>query len=133
MNFKEFCIQLEDKIISSYKEGVTLEQAERLAGEFLYAMMAVSGELKKVDLDARMKKSAVKALRAGVYANLTSTTEKKMTVDALDHALNRAEMVQKEQDSLDRAEVNRDELTRYYNIFREAHTYFRQIGRGKFE
>jgi len=35
-----------------------------------------------------------------------------------------------EQDALDKAEVEKDELTRIYNIFKEAHVYFRGIAKG---
>lgn len=132
-NFSEFCKQLEDKIKNSYEEGVTLEQAEKLAAEFLYAQMVVSNELKKSDLDSRMKKTGLKAVEAAVYASLSEDTTKKRTVDALKHAVNLEVVVQDEQNNFDKSEVNTDELTRYYHIFREAHIHYRGISKGKFE
>lgn len=132
-NFKNFCNQLESKIQTTYEEGVTLEQAEKLAAEFLYAQMAVSNELKNQDLDARMKKSGLKAIRAAVYTDACSKLDKKPTENALENILNTDGNVQTAQDEFDQAEVNRDELLRYYNIFREAHIYYRGISKGKFE
>lgn len=133
MSFKDYCKQLESKIASTYEEGVTLEQAEKLAAEFLYAQMKVSAELAKEDLDARMRKSGVKAIRAAVYGDICSKAEKKPTVDALEHMVNSDQVVLAEQKMLDTAEVSRDELTRIYNVCREAHIYYRGVSKGRFE
>jgi hypothetical protein len=43
------------------------------------------------------------------------------------------EIVVSEQDSLDKAEVNAEELERYYSIFQNAHIFYRGISKGKFE
>lgn len=131
-NFESLCKKLENKIKESYEEGVTAEQAEKLAGEFLGAQMIVSHELKNADLDSRMKKTGVKAIKAAVYKEICSKADKKPTEGALEHELNHDKMIQLEQDALDAAEVNRDNLTRYYNIFREGHIHFRGIAKGSF-
>lgn len=131
--FQKLCRQLESKIQASYEEGVTVTDAEKLAGEFLKAQMSVSNELKVSDLDSRMRKSGLKAVRAAVYMKACSESDKKPTENALENILNTNELVQSEQDSLDKAEVERDDLKRYYDIFREAHIYFRGIAKGKFE
>lgn len=133
MKFTELCKHLEAKIQSSYEEGVTIEDAEKLAGEFLRAQMTVSNELKASDLDSRMRKSGLKAVRAAVYTDACSKADKKPTESALENILNLDDMVQKEQDALDKAEVERDSLKRYYDIFREAHIHFRGIAKGKFD
>src|ERR1700693_31634 len=70
---------LEGKIQASYEEGTTLEQAEKLAGEFLYAQIVVSTELKKADLNARMRKSGVKAVRAAIYLETVNNSLKRPT------------------------------------------------------
>lgn len=132
-NFTEFCQKLENKIKASYEEGVTLDQAEKLAAEFLYAQMVVSAELKNADLDSRMKKIGLKAIEAATYTLLAEDTTKKRTVDAIKHAVNAEKLVQTEQSLFDTSEVYCDELTRYYQIFREAHIYYRGISKGKFE
>lgn len=132
MENSNFYQQLEAKIIKAYDEGVTIETAERLAGEFLYAQMRVSDELKNYDLDSRMRKSGLKAVRAAVYAEACKASEKKPTEGALDHLLNSSPLVSVEQDNLDAAEVTRDGLERYYNIFQNAHIFFRGIARGNF-
>lgn len=133
MTFKELCASLESKIKASYEEGVTLEDAEKLAAEFLGAQMKVSAELSVADLDSRMRKSGVKAIRAAVYTDACSKADKKPTEGALEHLLNLSDLVQGEQTEFDRAEVRRDELERYYNIFKDAHVYFRQMSKGRFE
>lgn len=128
--FKQFCEQLESKIKKSYEEGVSLEEAESLAAEFLHAQIRVSEEIQTQDLDARMRKSGLKAIRAGVYTAACTKSDKKPTESALEHLLNSDEIIQQEQKSLDKAEVARDNLERYYDIFREAHLYYRQIAKG---
>lgn len=133
MAFKDFCENIEIKLVATYEQGVTLEEAEKLAGEFLHAQMQVSGELKKADLDSRMRKSGTKAIKAAIYTDICAKSEKKPTESALEHMINMNELVGAEQDALDKAEVDRDELERYYNIFREAHIHFRGISRGRMD
>ncbi len=133
MKFKEFCDSLEAKIKSSYEDGVTMEQAEKLAGEFLYAQLAVSGELKKLDLDARMRKTGVKAVKASIYMDAATKPDKKPTEAMLAAIVDSSNIVQDEQDHLDKAEVEKDELTRIFNVFKEGHIYFRGVAKGRFE
>lgn len=132
-DFEKLCKSLEDKIQKSYEQGTTLEEAEKLASEFLYAQLQISTELKKSDLTSRMRKSGVKAVRAAVYAEMCSKADKKPTESALDHAINANELVNSEQDALDIAEVERDNLERYYNVFGNAHIHFRAVAKGRFE
>lgn len=123
---------LVEKIKSSYEQGITTIEAEKLAGEFLYAQIQVSTQLAKLDLDAKMRKSGVKAVRSAVRSEEVKKHEKKPTESALDDVVNLNEIVQAEQDKLDGAEVSRDELERLYNIFRESHLHFRSIAKGSF-
>lgn len=131
-NFKDLCEQLEAKIKESYEQGVTLETAERLASEFLYAQLQVSGELKKADLDSRMRKSGVKAVRAAIYLDIIQKISKKPTEAAIGANIDSDKIVLDEQHSLDLAEADRDELERYYNIFIQAHVHFRNLAKGNF-
>lgn len=128
----EYLNKLEDKIQSAFEDGVTMEAAERLAAEFLHAQMKVSGELKKRDLDARMRKTGVKAVRAAAYGQIIASNEKKPTEGAIEHAINLDGSVRQEQDALDLAEVERDELKRYYDVFENAHIFFRGVAKGQF-
>ena len=130
--FKSLCETLEGKIQKSYEEGVTLEQAERLASEFLHAQLIVSSELRKFDLDSRMKKSGVKAIRAAVYLNAVKGQDKKPTEAAITAIIDSDELVAAEQERFDLAEVERDDLKRYYDIFTNAHIHFRGIAKGQF-
>lgn len=132
-NFQKLCKSLEEKIQAAYTAGVTLDEAEKLASEFLYAMMAVSTELKDADLDSRMKKAGVKGVRAALYLSTVQSSERKPTEAQIAAMIDVNEVVQGEQDGFDRAEVSRDELERYYQIFKEAHVHFRGVSKGKFE
>lgn len=128
MNFQE----LTKDIQLAHEEGVTLEQAERLAAKFLHAQIQVSEELLHADLDARMRKTGVKAIKAGVYMEGATAAEKKPSDVMLNASVDLNVIVQKEQDALDKSEVERDELERYYNIFKDAHIFFRGVAKGNF-
>lgn len=132
MKFNEYCEQLENKIKASYEEGVTLEQAEKLAGEFLGAMMRVSNELRNADLDSRMRKSGVKAIRASAYLAIVGGQDKKPTETHIQSILDKDGVINNEQDALDTAEVLRDNLKRYYDIFNNAHVFYRGVAKGNF-
>ena len=132
MTFKTLCEALEKEIQESYTTGITLEAAEKLAGQFLHAQMTASNELRKADLDSRMRKTGVKAMRAGMYADIVGKSDKKPTEAAIENEIVRNPVVQAEQDRLDDAEVTRDDIERYYNIFQQAHVHFRQLAKGGF-
>lgn len=123
---------LEDKIKSSYETGVTVEEAEKLAAEFLYAQLTISTELSLVDLDARMKKSGLKSIKSAVRQEEIKKHDKKPTEGHLEDVVNLDEIVQGEQERLDQAEVNRALLEAYYNVFKDAHIYYRGIAKGNF-
>lgn len=123
----------EDKIISAYETGVSLEEAERLATEFLHAQLQVSRALKAADLDARMRRSGMKALKAAVYLEGAKKGDKKPSDVMLNAEVDAHEVVQQQQDEFDKAEVERDELERLYNVFREGHIHFRGVSRGRME
>ncbi len=131
-NFKQLCEKLEAKIIDSYENGVTIEDAEKLASEFLYAQLAVSTELKKADMDSRTRKSGVKAIRGALYLNIIQGAEKRPTEAQITALLDTDELVQGEQTSYDEAEVNKAELERYYGIFVNSHIHYKNIAKGSF-
>lgn len=130
---KEFLKNLENKIQESYESGVTLESAERLAAEFLHAQIQLSAALKSADLDSRMRKSGVKAIRAAIYKNAVSGLDKKPTEAAIQSTIDSDKLLMEEQKSFDEAEVGRDDLKRYYDIFANAHIFFRGVSKGRFE
>lgn len=129
----KFLKELENKIQTSYEQGVTQDEAEKLAGEFLFAQMKLATALKTADLDARMRKTGVKAIRAVIYLDVVSKTEKKPTEAGIAALIDTNELVAGEQREYDTAEVNRDTLERFYNISREAHIFFRGVSKGRFE
>lgn len=128
--FQRMCKELENEIINTYSSSITLEEAEKLSGKFLHAQLVVSRELKNADLDSRMRKSGVKAVKAAIYLETVSKSEKKPTEAQIEHIINQTPLVTSEQQLLDEAEVLKADLERYYNIFQQAHVYFRQISRG---
>jgi hypothetical protein len=132
MNFKELCAELEVSIQSAYTTGVTMEDAEKLAAKFLYGQMAVSAELRKSALDARMRKTGLKAIRAKMYLEEVAKSERKPSDVLLDHMLNENEVVIQAQTELDEAESNREELERYYDMLTNGHIYFRGVAKGAF-
>ncbi len=127
-----FYSELEKEIIDSYESGTTLESAEKLAAKFLHAQLQVSSDLQSADLDARMRKSGCKAIKSAVRTAAISKQEKKPTEGQLEDVVNMDEMVMSEQKSLDEAEVLKASLERYYDIFREAHIFFRGVAKGRF-
>lgn len=127
------CNMLADKIKSSYEDSITMEMAENLAGEFLCAQIQISAELRNADLDARMKKNGLKQVKAAVYLNKATETDKKPSDVLLQAVVDRDEIVAGEQKSFDEAEVDRDMLQNYLSIFKDAHIHFRSIAKGRFE
>lgn len=124
---------LEAKIQSAYTEGVSLEDAEKLAGEFLHAQIQIADALKLADLDARMRKSGVKAVRATIYMQEATKTEKKPSDQWIENAINLNKLACAEQDDFDKSETERQALERYYDICLNAHIFFRGVARGKFD
>jgi hypothetical protein len=96
---------LEDKIKAAYESGVTLDEAEKLASEFLSAMIGISEDLRSADLSSRMRKTALKAVKAAVYMNEATKTDKKPTESMLAALIDKNEIVQSEQESFDKVEV----------------------------
>lgn len=131
-NFTDYVIEMQAKIMASYEVGVTMEMAEKLAAEFLNAQLVVSRELSAKDLDARMRKSGVKAVRAAIYLDILQKNDKKPTEAAISATIDSDTLVTGEQQALDEAEVSRDELERYYNVFMNAHVFFRGVAKGSF-
>lgn len=128
-----FIKELEAEIEKSYSEGVTLEEAERLAGKFLVAQLQVSRELQKADLDSRMRKTGVKAIRSAVYLNIVKNAEKKPTESQIEATINVDDIVSKEQESFDIAESSKAELERIFDVLINAHIFFRSLSKGRFE
>jgi hypothetical protein len=131
MNFKQTCEQLESLIQDSYRNGVTMSQAEMLAGRFLEAQLLVSRELTASDLDSRMRRSGVKAIRAAIYLEERSKPEK-VTEGTLTAIIDSNPDVRAEQDQLDKVESERDELKRLLDVFSNSHIHYRTISKGGF-
>ncbi len=125
--------ELSTDVQRAYEEGVTVEEAERLAAKFLVAQMNVAAELASVDLDSRMKKNGVKALKSAVYMAAATAGEKKPSEGFLENHVNMSDLVQGEQNSYDAADARKESLGIYLSIFKDAHIYFRGVAKGRFE
>lgn len=129
----DFYQELENDIKNAYEQNTSAEEAERLAAKFLLAQLEVGRELAAVDLDSRNKKTGVKAFKAVVYLENVAKNEKKPSDVLLQAIVDSDKLVCQEQAAYDAAEVNRNKLENYLNVFRDAHIYFRGIAKGKFE
>lgn len=124
---------LREIVQAAYSESVTISEAEKLAARCLHAQMLIAEDLKSSDLDSRMKKNGVKAVRAKVYMEEVAKHEKKPAEGLLDHVLALNDKCNKEQDAYDSAEVKKSYLETYLGIFKDGHIFFRGIAKGKFE
>lgn len=125
--------QLEKKIVTSYSEGVTISDAESLAAEFLEAMLLVSSDLRQADLDTRMRKTGLKAVKAAVLLEEARKGDKKPADSLLAALVDRSELVISEQKSFDTAENEKESLERLFSVFKESHVHFRGISKGKYD
>lgn len=130
---KEYFEELTADIKNAYESSPTIEEAEKLAAKFLHAQLLVSSELKMLDLDARMKKSGNKAIRAVVYLNEVKQADKKPSDTMLQMIVDDSQIARDAQDELDVAEVKRNEYENYLSVFKEAHIFFRGIAKGRFD
>lgn len=129
----ERCKELEEKIKKTYQEGVTLDEAEKLAAEFLAAQMEVGRILAALSLDAKMKKSGSKFIRGTVYLQHATKDEKKPSDTLLLARVDTDKLVGENQDLLNSADAVVEELSGYLSVFKDAHIYFRGLSRGRFE
>lgn len=123
---------LEEKVREAYQNGVTQEQAERLAGEFLEANFQLAEKLKMAELDARMRKSGLKAVKGAAYLEIVQKSERKPTEAQITAMLDTEGMINKEQENLDKAEVECNFLERIYSTCQNAHVLYRKISGGTF-
>lgn len=131
--FLSFCESLKRDIQRTYDDGITMEEAEKLAAKFLYAGIRVGEELKTLDLDRRMKKSGLKTIKATAYLNAATQGDKKPSDKLIEAVIDSDKDVAVAQDTFDQAEVLVNSLSNYLSVFHEAHIYYRGIAKGRFE
>lgn len=132
MKFNDLCSELEAAIEDIYANGISMEAAEKLSARFLYAQMILTKSLKDTSLDARMRKSGLKAIRSAVYLEAASKGDKKPTEAMLSATVDTNDLVQGEQQGLDTAEVSKEEMERYFDIFENGHIFLRGVAKGNF-
>lgn len=128
-----FFDSLKQDITRSYEEGVTMEEAEKLAAKFLDGSIQVGEAIKVADLDRRMKKSGVKSIKAAAYLNAATQGDKKPSDKLIEAVVDSDTDVSAAQDLFDKAEVEVNHLSTLLDVFRESHIYFRGIAKGRFE
>lgn len=133
MKFEQYRESIEADITSAHEGSPTVEEAERLAAKFLTAMIVVGEEYRKASLDAKMRKTGVKAIKAAIYIEASTKSEKKPTEAMLAAIVDTDKIVGAEQDAYDRAEVDAAELGNLLSVARESHIYFRGLSKGKYE
>lgn len=129
---KAFCSKLEIKIIDIYKHRLSMEDAEKLAAEFLHAEIIMSEAITTADLDTRTRKTGLKAIRAAVYLAEVQKNDKKPSDNLLNAIVDTNSDVAEAQDEYDRAEVAKLELERHYDIFHNGHLFARTVAKGSF-
>lgn len=128
--------ELEQDCLRAYEEGVTIPEAEKLAAKFLHAQMqlgSINGLIHRHSLGASMKKNGHKTLRSKVYLEEASKGEKKPTEAALEALISTNTGVCQAQDVAERGREDAEALKRMFDVFKDAHIYFRGIAKGKFE
>jgi hypothetical protein len=128
-SIKALATELEGVLHKAYEETPTIEDAEKFAARFLEAQLILANELAVVDLDARMRKAGTKRVKAAIYTDAVAKSEKKPTEAQLAALVDMNELVEGEQTGLDAAEVERELIQNYMNIFREGHVYMRQLSK----
>lgn len=132
-NIVQECEALKGIVARAYQEPILMDEAERLAARFLNAQMLIAEELRTSDLDARMRKNGLKAVKASVYMAAATAGEKKPSEGFLENLVTKDSVVQREQDAYDRADSYKESLTIYLGIFKDAHIYFRGIAKGRYD
>jgi hypothetical protein len=126
--------ELKQIIVDAYEINTTMMAAEKYAALFLSAQMEVSEQLRSSELDRRMRKRGLKAIKSAVRTEAikSSSDGRKPTEGVLEDIVNLSSLVASQEEEFDTSEVNSEALERDYNIFREAHLYFRTISKGTF-
>lgn len=131
--FETLVAELTTLIQDSYEQGITMEAAEKAAGKFLYGQLAVADRLRRYDLDSRMKKAGLKAVKAAVYMDNVNKNEKKPSDTLLNALVDMDKLVMDEQKGFDSADAEHAALQNLFNIFKEGHIFMRGIAKGRFE
>lgn len=125
--------ELQKDIQDAYENGVTVEDAEKLSAKFLWAQMHLATAFRNADLDCRMRKAGLKTVKATVYLDEATKSDKKPTEATLTALIDKNPHVVSEQGGLDAAEVERDYFQNCLNTLKEAHIFFRNVGKGRYE
>ena len=133
MTFTEYCEELQADIISAYESSPNLNEAEKLAAKFLNAMIETGKELQSCDLDFRMKRSGLKAIKGAVYLEAATKDAKKPSDVLIAALVDTDKLVISAQEAADAAEVYKNQLENYLSVFREAHIFMRGCAKGRFE
>jgi hypothetical protein len=132
MSLQELLQSIQTKLEDTHEKGITLEEAEKEAAKCLAAQFEIAKHLKAVDLEARQKKNGLKQIRAAIYKEECKKSDKKPSDTYLEQLINTHELVVGNQERLDEAEVERDDLERSNDNCLNAHIYYRTLSKGAF-
>lgn len=124
------CDELHSIVISAYETGVTMDEAEKNAALCLGVQMEIATAIAPYNLDTKMRKSGLKAIKSRAYMQELSKHDKKPAEAFLDHAVAGDISVQNEETAFAKAEARKEELQSYLDVFKEAHIYFRGVAKG---
>lgn len=129
----KICQELKQSIERAYAEGVTMQEAERLAAKTLSVRMMLADSIQVADLDARMRRHGVKAVRASAYMEELSKHEKKPAEGFLENAVNLNPDVAQEEREYATVDTEKDRFFTYLGIMADAHIFFRNVAKGSYE
>ncbi len=137
MKFSEFRKKIEKTILEAYENTPTMDEAERTAAFFLDARLVVGEQLRQTSLDARMKRTGLKATKAetllSIIAEATKGDGKKPTESVLGALVDADDNVRKAQEDFDRADVDAADLQNLLEVTKESHIYFRGLSKGRMD
>ena len=126
------CVELKEAIIKAHQTETSVSEAEQLSAKCLAASMALADDIRAVDLKARMRKIGLRNIRSQAYLDELAKHEKKPTEAYIDAAINlNVDIAPLEMELADK-EVELNNLKHYYEVFKEAHQYFRAIMKAGF-
>lgn len=124
---------LVEEIKKTYEVGVSLDEAERLAALALLAADELNRDLRGCDLDVRMRKSGLKAIKATVRSNEISKHDRKPSEGVLEDVVALDPTTREEQDAFDRAEAHKNYLENNLSVANNGHIYYRGIAKGRID
>lgn len=124
---------LKEDVLRIYEESISITEAERLSAKFLHAQMEISEEIKRKDLDARMKKAGLETMESKVLLDEIAKHDKKPSDSVLSAVVATNEQVNASKNAMFEAQTETEALKRLYEIFKDGHIFARGIAKGSYD